>query len=277
MAVSDDNVIYANFGTRKRVTTPDEVNRVEREDPFFSTTASAAARRIADVVVAAAEEGRRKRGRDYARMGHVVGLDVRNGAIHGRVAGSQNEPFAVLIQLPYRDSEDIEQIFALMARQRGAIQLAREGKLSDAVLDILISPTRSDLRLSCTCPDSTHVCKHVVAVGYQLAKRLDADPLLVFSFRGVEFAQLEQSVMEAAQRAATDSFSPDSLLSGEERNELFWDGRELPELPRPQVAPALDDSDPDLLRKAMRSVSHTNIDLLRAISDIEDLYHKLTH
>ena len=31
MAVKgDDNVIYANFGTRKRVSTPDEVNHVDR-------------------------------------------------------------------------------------------------------------------------------------------------------------------------------------------------------------------------------------------------------
>ena len=26
----DNNVIYANFGTRKRVSTPEEVNRVDR-------------------------------------------------------------------------------------------------------------------------------------------------------------------------------------------------------------------------------------------------------
>jgi len=27
----------------------------------------------------------------------------------------------------------------------------------------------------------------------------------------------------------------------------------------------------------MRSVSHTNLDLLRAVSDIEDLYYHLSH
>ena len=47
-------------------------------------------------------------------------------------------------------------------------------------------------------------------------------------------------------------------------------------MPEPKIAPAIDDSDPDLLRKAMRAVSHTNVDLLRAVSDVEDLYHFLT-
>ena len=63
----------------------------------------------------------------------------------------------------------------------------------------------------------------------------------------------------------------------EDGAETFWSGRELPAVPSPKIAPALDDSDPDLLRKALRAVSHTNIDLLRAVSDIEDMYHHLTH
>ena len=104
MAVKgDDNVIYANFGTRKRVSTPDEVNHVDRSGRILSTTAS----RIAAFTSHGADRGRITRGRQYAEGGHVVGLEVRNGAIHGRVAGSQNEPFAVLIQLPYRNNDDI--------------------------------------------------------------------------------------------------------------------------------------------------------------------------
>ena len=94
MAVQgDDNVIYANFGTRKRVSTPAEVNHVDRSGRILSTTAS----RIAAFTSQGADRGRITRGRQYAEGGHVVGLEVRNGAIHGRVAGSQNEPFAVLI------------------------------------------------------------------------------------------------------------------------------------------------------------------------------------
>ena len=41
MAVKgDDNVIYANFGTRKRVSTPAEVNHVDRSGRILSTTAA---------------------------------------------------------------------------------------------------------------------------------------------------------------------------------------------------------------------------------------------
>ena len=267
----DDNVIYANFGTRKRVSTPEEVHRVDRV-----RTMHPAATRVINFVNEQTDSGRISRGRQYAADGHVVGLDVRNGAVHGKVAGSQNEPFAVLIQVPYRNNEDIARLSEMFARTPNSVAKAREGMLADDALDILVAEFADDLRFSCTCPDPEYVCKHVVAVADRLAARMDADPSVIFALRGLDFARLEQSVMEQAKSASEDSYSG-ADLDPEERNALFWAGRELPLLPEPKSAPAIDDSDPDLLRKAMRSVSHTNIDVLRAVSDVDDLYYHLTH
>lgn len=273
--VNKDNVTYVNFGTKKRVTTADEVLKVERVDHSGSTL-SPAATRLVSVMSRQVDSGRLQRGRDYARQGHVVGLDVRNGAIHGRVAGSQNEPFAVLIQLPYRSNDQLTQVADLMARTPNALRDAREGLLPLSVLNLLLGEDDNDIRFSCTCPDNSRVCKHVVAVVDRLAARMDADPAVVFAMRGLNFASLEQLMMSKAAEASRDAFSPQSGLDNEERNALFWDGRDLPDLPQPKVAPALQDSDMDLLRRALRSVSHTNIELLRAVSDIEDLYDYLT-
>lgn len=268
MAAENDNVIYANFGARKRVSSPEQVNRVSGLSP--------AATRVLQFIYKDADSGRISRGRQYAAGGHVVGLDVRNSAVHGRVAGSQNEPFAVLIQLPFRSNDDIAKISADFARTPNSMAQAREGVLSPETLNLLFAEDAEDLRFSCTCPDSSTVCKHVIAVGERLAARIDADPSVVFSMRGLDLGRLEQTVMEQAKTVAKDSYQ-NSGLSESERNALFWEGRKFPDLPQPKVAPALDDSDPELLRKAMRAVSHTNIDLLRAVSDVEDLYHHLTH
>ena len=267
----ENNVIYANFGTRKRVSTPEEVHRVDRV-----RTMQPAATRVVNFVNGHTDSGRISRGRQYATEGHVVGLDVRNGAVHGKVAGSQNEPFAVLIQVPYRNNDDIGRLSEMFARTANSVARAREGLLDDGALDILFAEFPDDLRFSCTCPDPEYVCKHVVAVADRLAARMDADPSVIFALRGLDFARLEQSVMAQAKSASEDSFTANEL-SAEERNALFWQGRELPPLPEPKYAPAVDDSDPELLRKAMRSVSHTNLDLLRAVSDIEDLYYHLSH
>ena len=182
----------------------------------------------------------------------------------------------MLLQVPYRTNDDVAELSQMFARTPNSIANARDGLLSEEALDILIAQDPADMRFSCTCPYPEYVCKHVVAVADRLAARMDADPSVIFALRGLDFARLEQAVMEQAKNVSQDSFSGSSL-SPEERNELFWEGRQLPDMPRPKVAPAVDDSDPDLLRKAMRAVSHTNIDLLRAVSDVEDLYYHLTH
>ena len=276
MAVRDDdnNVIYANFGTRKRVTSPEEA-KVERVDHSGSVL-NTAATRIASMFSRAAESGRLSRGRQYARDGHVVDLDVRNGAIHGKVAGSQNQPFEVLFYLPYRDAEDLGKVYDVMARTANSMRNVREGMFNEELFDLLFAETISDVRLSCSCPDPETYCKHVLAVADRLSARIDADPTVMFAMRGIEMHNLERAVIEAAQEASRDFLGTSKALSQEERNALFWDGREFPEVPRPKTAPALEDSDMDLLRKALRAVSTTNIDLLRGVSDIEDLYDYLT-
>lgn len=274
MAPTQDNVTYVNFGARKRVQGPEEVLKVENVDRTGVSLPSAATR-LTRMLEEHAEPGRLKRGRDYAHAGNVVGLDVRNGAVHGRVAGSQNEPFAVLLQLPYRSTDELGQVAELLARTPNAVRDARTGMVRPDVLDILIGEEYSDLRFSCTCPDPQVLCKHVVAVVDRLVARMDADPTVVFSLRGLNLSTLEQLLMAKAQEAAQDALSPQSGLGDEERARLFWEGRELPDLPEPKIAPALDDSDRELLRKAMRSITHSNIELLRVISDIEDLYDHL--
>lgn len=257
----DDNVIYANFGRKTRVTTPEDTPRRVR------TAYVPAAMRLLDAVSRLTDQGRISRGRQYADSGHVVGLTVANGRVHGRVAGSQNEPFTVTVQLPYRSTDDVAKVTGQLARTTNGLKRARSGDVDDALLDILLAEDPSDIRFQCDCPDPSVVCKHIVAVVEKLATKLDADPSLLFQLRGLDLAGLERAVTEQARIVGREA---------ENDAELFWNGRELPDLPDPKIAPALDDSDLDLLHKAMRSVSYTNVDQLRAVSDIEDIYDYLT-
>lgn len=266
---ADDNVIYANFGARKRVDKPvdHEADRIKlvRSRPLQGS----AGLELRRMVQENADDGRYQRGIDYARSGHVVDIEIRNGAAHGQIAGSQNQPFAALIQLPPRSIDELNQIGRILAETAGAMERIRAGELSDELLEILLAAEADDLRCYCDCPDSAWICKHLVAFSEELAAKLDADPAAVFRLRGIELSQLERMIASSADDVARQATN--------EGAENFWTGRELPAVPNPKIAPAIDDADPDLLRKALRSVSHTNLDLLRAISDIEDMYHHLSH
>ena len=248
-----DNVIYANFGARKRVEKVPDLHQTVRQMQRSTTLQGSAGLELRRMIQENADAGRYQRGIEYARSGQV---------------GSQNQPFSVLIQLPPRSVSELNSVGRMLAETSGAMERVRAGELADDVLAVLLAEDDGDIRCYCDCPDSAWICKHLVAFAEELGGKLDADPAAVFHLRGISLRQLEEMIAASAHDVARKAT--------EDGAEAFWSGRELPAVPTPKSAPALDDSDPDLLRKALRAVSHTNIDLLRAVSDIEDMYYHLT-
>lgn len=261
---AEGNVIYANFGQRKRVSSAEETG----EHVMSARARNQPAMRLVNGAVRQTDLGRSTRGRKYANNGHVHNMHFDRARITASVAGSQNYPFEVSILLPFRSAAEVREAIGELACKPEALTLALKGDLPDSVLDVLLFQSPAELYFSCTCPDSAKVCKHVVAVAELASKQLDETPSLVFTLRDLTVAHLEQAVREEATTIAHESTIPGS--------EFFWSGHELPKLPNPKVAPMIDDSDKDLLQIAMQSISFTNIDQMRAVSDIEELYEDLT-
>ncbi|MDU0478344.1 SWIM zinc finger family protein [Staphylococcus chromogenes] len=258
------NVIFANFGAKTRVDTPPsgiaEVRQVRGE--------SRAQEFLRSIFHEATDPGRIARGRDYARNGNVVSFSVQRDRLVGEVAGSQNEPFTVAVIFPKRSAADLEEITAELLSKPGALADARMGILTPKTIEVLFADSPADVRISCDCPDNTLCCKHGVAVLETFAERIEGDPQLLFSLRNLRYDQLEESMQAEAKRQAAE---PDTEVAAQQ----FWEGGELPALPTPKAAPAIDDSDLDALHKAMRTVTYSSIDELRAVSDIEELYDHL--
>ena len=135
--------------------------------------------------------GRMERGRRYARQGQIVSLEVRPGVIEALVQGSRRTPYTTTVG------------FAALTQQQWAqVQQAIEATLQfparllagevppelEAVFDqagVALLPRRwNDLTASCSCPDWEVPCKHIAAVLYVLADRLDDDPWLLLAWRG---------------------------------------------------------------------------------------------
>ncbi|WP_225213715.1 2-oxo acid dehydrogenase [Corynebacterium gallinarum] len=260
-----DNVIYANFGAKTQVTSTepekgDQTSRVRQKR--FSPTGN----RVVQLTLKNADSGRIRRGEDYYRNGNVTGVQVLEGRISCKVAGSQNEPFDVLMTFPYRSSEKLRAAYATIAETPNGMKLVREGRLTSAMLDHLIGDHDESIYFDCTCPDRTLVCKHAVAAAYVVAEKMTASPAMVLDMRGQGMAGLEALINTFHTRGEEEP----------ETNESFWEGRTLPDLPNPKVAAAIDDSDINYLHRALRLVSYTSLEQLRAVSDIEDMYEILT-
>jgi uncharacterized Zn finger protein len=99
-----------------------------------------------------------------------------------------------------------------------------QGRLSKGVMERIcrqgtgLFPKPSDIRFSCSCPDSAAMCKHVAAVLYGVGARLDRSPELLFRMRAVDENDLLTD-LDGAMPAAT--LPAERVLVDEDVSALF--------------------------------------------------------
>lgn len=160
------------------------------------------------------------RGRTYVRNGSVCHLTVSPGLIGAFVSGSSLYHVGITIKpLPAKQWEDIKKA---CSGQIGSMLELLQGRLSDHVMTVVtdltngLFPKPGEIKFSCSCPDSAIMCKHVAAVLYGVANRLDNQPALLFVLRGVDPQELiaEEFALPTAGEAAGDDVLDDGELSG---------------------------------------------------------------
>jgi uncharacterized Zn finger protein len=134
---------------------------------------------------------RLQRGRRYARQGQVVALDVDAGLLTAQVQGSRALPYRVTITWPALEPAAWETVASAFASRAGFAARLLAGDVPpdlEAVFEsagVSLFPRRwADLHADCSCPDWENPCKHLAAVLYVFADRLDEDPWLLLAWRG---------------------------------------------------------------------------------------------
>jgi uncharacterized Zn finger protein len=165
------------------------------------------------------------RGRTYARNGSVVDLQIEAGKVRAIVGGSEVYKIRVSIKtLPKpiwtrvkRDcSQGIDSLMDLL-----------QGRFDEGVMKRLtqpkdgLFPQPQEIDMDCSCPDWAVLCKHVAAVLYGVAARLDADPQLLFTLRGVDHAELISQAVAAENLERSLSAGRTDVLSGSNLEEVF--------------------------------------------------------
>ncbi len=156
---------------------------------------------------------RMQRGRRYARQGQLVSFDVQPGLVVAQVQGSRTAPYVANVQFAALTDEqwsgvqrEIEATLQFSARLLGGEVPAELEEVFDRAGVSLLPRRWKDLRAACSCPDWEIPCKHIAAVLYVLADRLDDDPWLLLAWRGRTKDQLLAHLRAGAQ--ATDSVAP---------------------------------------------------------------------
>ncbi|MVU78679.1 hypothetical protein GPX89_15675 [Nocardia sp. ET3-3] len=218
-------------------------------------------RAFLEAVEHVADAGRLSRGRSYARTGQVVNYRLEPGVVSAEVQGSQPRPFISVFTMRQLRDDRLDELVTLVRTTPGMLGEIAAGTLPQALGPLLLPTTVRELDFSCSCPDSGWPCKHVAAVCYVIAERLDERPNDLLTLRGVELDDLIGSVQR--ETAATDS------------TDLYGDDLALPKLPKPDFHPAPDDLDAVLLRQALRMTAEDEQQVAAGLRGLRALYRSL--
>ena len=140
-------------------------------------------------------ENRLSRGRSYYGTGHVQSCEwiAHERRVEAFVTGSAYFPYQINIALPEWSKAQAKSLLDAVAQDPALVAELLEGTLSPTVADIckklrleLFPASWRSMQTSCTCPDSSRVCKHIAAVFYCLADAIDANPFLIFMLHGLD-------------------------------------------------------------------------------------------
>ncbi|HYT58585.1 MAG TPA: hypothetical protein VEL06_00335 [Haliangiales bacterium] len=165
------------------------------------------------------------RGRTYVRNGSVVDLQIAQGKVTARVAGS--ELYRIEIKIKPLAANLWKSIQKECAGKIDSLMELLQSRLSAGVMEIVTRPERGlfptprEIELDCSCPDWADLCKHLAASLYGVGARLDQKPELLFLLRGVDAADLisRASAAEAVRQSTRVDSAP--AMSESELAEVF--------------------------------------------------------
>ena len=134
---------------------------------------------------------RMQRGRRYARQGQLVSFAVEAGLLVAQVQGSRATPYVVTVAAPQLAEEQWSRVIEAIRANVGFVAQLLSGEMPPALEDtfkatgVALLPAHwADIAATCSCPDWENPCKHIAAVLYVFADRLDDDPWLLLQWRG---------------------------------------------------------------------------------------------
>jgi uncharacterized Zn finger protein len=179
------------------------------------------ARRWIDVLESFDMESRLSRGKNYARHGQVISIDIQKGKVAALVQGSRSNPYKVSLGVTLIPAAAWKKAIAAMAAEAVFSARLLNGEMPadierafDSVKLSLFPASLKELETRCTCPDWSNPCKHIAAVYYLLGEEFDRDPFLLFRLRGMDRDRLLEALGRSAGARGTGNRRVRSAAQG---------------------------------------------------------------
>jgi uncharacterized Zn finger protein len=212
--------------------------------------------------------GRLERGRNYARRGQVLSMEVTAGLVSALVQGSRVQPYRVRIGLAAFGAPEWDAAERALSGSAWYTAKLLAGEMPEDIEDVfadlglaLFPASAAELSMYCSCPDWEVPCKHIAAVFYLLAEAFDDDPFSILAWRGRSREEFLAGLHAARGGAGAAPGGPAAVPLADSLGSFFTLPAPLPVTspPASSSAPVLDQVPP--LPLALRGRALT--DLLR--------------
>ncbi|UYM06797.1 SWIM zinc finger family protein [Solicola gregarius] len=210
-----------------------------------------------------------RRGRAYARRGHVGAILVEPGRVVATVRDASLEEFRAAVSVEQLTDAQWDRFGDEVAAKSGHLLALLDGEMpaelveSAAAADVPLLPTFGDLEPECDCDAWEIPCVHAAALAYQVSWLLDTDPFVLMLLRG----RGEDALVGRLRTRVAEPTDDD--WRGDDAAEAY--AREPAPLPRWEFAPAYQRGedvppgpgiDPDAMRRLVASAAARAADLL---------------
>ena len=157
------------------------------------------------------------------RNGSVIDLQVEAGRVRASVSGS--DIYQVDVKIKPLAKKRWTEIKGQCAAQIDSLVELLQGSISKAVMESVtrkgegLFPSPREITLSCSCPDWATMCKHVAATLYGVGARLDHEPELLFTLRGVDPTEMVEAAVD--QPPTTGKTRKGRMLESDELSSVF--------------------------------------------------------
>lgn len=136
---------------------------------------------------------RMDKGREYARAGNVLSIEVSKGEIEAEVQGGSLTPYKVNMEIDCFSNLQWEKIMNIMAQKAIFCAKLLNGEMPENIEEAfkesgvsLFPKKQTHLITECSCPDAANPCKHIAAVHYMLGLEFDKNPFVILKLRGMD-------------------------------------------------------------------------------------------
>ena len=169
------------------------------------------------------DSNRLPRGQRYARNGSVRENILSSGMVEAKVQGSMPRPYKIKINVPILTNKEKQTVIDIVEKNPYYLGQLLASKLPSSLnSDLLKHGVRlfpknwDDFSGSCSCPDYANPCKHLAAIIYQIANKIDLNPFVVFELKGFNLLQSINELYDTKEQLTSRKIMSDKELNQKE-------------------------------------------------------------